>query len=467
MGKSSRRLRAGGSGRGGSSNQDSAAAGASASSSWSGSSSAGSNNSNYYDPDDIDNAAVPPRSKKASDLGSTLIHVGLLWLIVGVFSRLLSSAGIGGGGAGGGSGGTRNDTVVAVIDEGVSGNVTLPGGSNDNPPAALGTTSTASYSLPFPPDPAAGPMGSYPDPLGITDEDRSSFHPVVKFPEVWVDVDYDDVVVEVKGGAGARAGREGGVFETGEVKSGKKEKKKKTGWPWRQNGPKRRRVPNFAVIDLEDMSGSSQLIPRDEAAEYSRRRKREGFRGEWTVGRYDEDRRLLYSSDMFEDVNRDVDGYDGARTVHVGIDLGGPVGTKVYAFADGIVYSAGYNSDLGDYGYVVVIEHDLPPSTSPGDDSKGRATRKVWALYGHLNASSARNKKPGLRIRRGQVLGRMGDVTENGGWVAPHVHFQVSIRPPSLEGARLHDMPGAVSRKDRHRALIDYPDPRIILGPIY
>jgi hypothetical protein len=44
----------------------------------------------------------------------------------------------------------------------------------------------------------------------------------------------------------------------------------------------------------------------------------------------------------------------------------------------------------------------------------------------------------------------------------PHVHFQLSIHPPES-----HDMPGVVSMEDRPRALIHYPDPRQVLGPLY
>jgi hypothetical protein len=45
---------------------------------------------------------------------------------------------------------------------------------------------------------------------------------------------------------------------------------------------------------------------------------------------------------------------------------------------------------------------------------------------------------------------------------APHVHFQLSIEPPET-----HDMPGAVALADRNKALVQYPDPRWVLGEIY
>lgn len=42
------------------------------------------------------------------------------------------------------------------------------------------------------------------------------------------------------------------------------------------------------------------------------------------------------------------------------------------------------------------------------------------------------------------------------------MHFQLTIHPPVT-----HDLPGAVTMKDRERALVDFPDPRFILGEIY
>eukprot|EP00966_Prymnesium_polylepis_P148582 3432355-Prymnesium_polylepis.1 len=55
----------------------------------------------------------------------------------------------------------------------------------------------------------------------------------------------------------------------------------------------------------------------------------------------------------------------------------------------------------------------------------------------------------------------MGGVHENGGWPS-HVHFQLSVVRPET-----HDMPGVVSASQHHAALKRYPDPRMVLGPLY
>jgi len=65
------------------------------------------------------------------------------------------------------------------------------------------------------------------------------------------------------------------------------------------------------------------------------------------VGRYDEKRRGMYTTALFA----------GARDVHVGVDLAGPVGEPVHAFFDGAVHRFGYNPADGDYGYTLVTAH--------------------------------------------------------------------------------------------------------------
>jgi Peptidase family M23 len=202
------------------------------------------------------------------------------------------------------------------------------------------------------------------------------------------------------------------------------------------------------------------------------------------------------------------------RTIHVGMDLtNGYVGTPIYAFIDGIVHSIGYNPDRGDYGNVMVIQHiwyrhhhythssndsknskhkDINSTTtntttttttttttastpSPSEysttaDANNTTTTtttekvSVYALYGHLNDASSVQFKVNDTIRRGQLIGQIGNVYENGGWTTPHLHFQLSTIPPPN---RVHDMPGTICRTDRPTLLYQYIDPRYVLGELY
>lgn len=160
----------------------------------------------------------------------------------------------------------------------------------------------------------------------------------------------------------------------------------------------------------------------------------------YQIGRYDE-LRGVYTTPLFT---------SGAapRCLHVGVDLGAPVGAAVHAYDDGEVILAGYNGAEGDYGHTLVCAHALDGAP-------------LYVLLGHLSAHSRLHSPVGRRFRRGEVLGWLGDLDENGGW-PPHVHVQLSLERPSVP-----DLPGAVALADRAAALRQYPDPRRILGPIY
>jgi len=157
----------------------------------------------------------------------------------------------------------------------------------------------------------------------------------------------------------------------------------------------------------------------------------------WSIGRYDEVRGI-YTQARFA----------GGRCVHMGVDLGGPAGVAVHAFADGVVRFAEVIAGDGDYGPTLVTEHRLEGAP-------------LWVLHGHLSPASLRHSPPGRRLAAGDVIGWLGTEADNGGW-PPHVHVQVSRQPP--DGA---DWPGVVTLAERDAARRRYPDPRCILGPIY
>ena len=158
----------------------------------------------------------------------------------------------------------------------------------------------------------------------------------------------------------------------------------------------------------------------------------------YTVGKYNEKRPNMYTADIFE----------ADRCIHMGIDLGGPVDTPLKAFFDGTYYKMGINPDKGDYGGVMVTRHLLGETY-------------LYALWGHLSHASIEGKNEGDAFKQGDTVAFIGNKNENGGW-PPHLHLQLSIHAPQT-----HDMPGVVSPSELQAALIDYPDPRLVLGPLY
>jgi murein DD-endopeptidase MepM/ murein hydrolase activator NlpD len=90
----------------------------------------------------------------------------------------------------------------------------------------------------------------------------------------------------------------------------------------------------------------------------------------------------------------------GYRRFHCGIDIGAGHGAPVYAAAEGEIFEAGFYRG---YGRCIIILHGGGIST----------------LYGHLSATLVR---PGQRVKRGQLIGRVGST---GLATGPHLHFEV------------------------------------------
>ncbi|KAL7473362.1 hypothetical protein ACHAXS_013811 [Conticribra weissflogii] len=311
------------------------------------------------------------------------------------------------------------------------------------------------------------PFGAYPNILNITPEMREEFHPVVIFPLRNMNAN----TCKGKNDESAKIARKFWRTQTDNTIRNGESCSASSGDPKMLNAKYdyiikdhtgKNPDTNESSIMLEGGEKVPQLLPtRQKALEYAKTQKlSKGF----DVGRFDEDRRGMYTSSLFlngSETDHD-ENTEKWRTVHVGLDIGGPVGTKVYAFSDGVIHSAGYNPDVGDYGHVIVVEHHLSSSgkTSDGDI---KPSSKIYALYGHLDAKSTLGKYPGQKVRKGQVLGRMGNTADNGGWTGTHVHFQLAVHPPEKE----HDMPGAVTMADRKTALLEYIDPRYVVGEVY
>ena len=105
------------------------------------------------------------------------------------------------------------------------------------------------------------------------------------------------------------------------------------------------------------------------------------------------------------------DPFRGTSAMHSGVDIPGPVGTPIYAAADGVVGRSGW---VGGYGNYIEINH-----------GKGIETR-----YGHMSKLLVAANS---RVTRGQLIGRMGSTGRSTG---SHLHYEVRI-----DGRAVNPMP--------------------------
>lgn len=97
-----------------------------------------------------------------------------------------------------------------------------------------------------------------------------------------------------------------------------------------------------------------------------------------------------------------VTGKQGA--FHAGIDIGVPVGTPLYAIADGVVE--------------IAVGNRTHSKTSYGNYVKIRHEDGNYTLYGHMNDVYV---KVGQQVKQGQFIGTSGNSGKSTG---PHLHFE-------------------------------------------
>lgn len=98
--------------------------------------------------------------------------------------------------------------------------------------------------------------------------------------------------------------------------------------------------------------------------------------------------------------------YYSTGKYHGALDYGVPIGTNVYAAAEGVVLAAGNSG--GGYGQYVCIQH-----------SGG-----IRTFYAHGNATFY--VKPGDVVQKGQLIMLSGNTGNSSG---PHLHFEVRVSP--------------------------------------
>lgn len=161
------------------------------------------------------------------------------------------------------------------------------------------------------------------------------------------------------------------------------------------------------------------------------------------IGRYNE-ARLSYTGPLFKDSENPL---AEGRTVHLGMDVFLHPGSPVFAPLPGKVHSFKDNKNPLDYGPTLILEHNPEPGIA------------FYTLYGHLSRESIEKLEPGKKIKKGQPVGAVGNITENGGW-PPHVHFQVITDLLGYKG----DFPGVARFSQKNVWLSLCPDPNLILN---
>ncbi len=134
------------------------------------------------------------------------------------------------------------------------------------------------------------------------------------------------------------------------------------------------------------------------------------------------------------------------RNIHLGLDLWCPANTPVLACFEGKVHSFKNNTNFGDYGPTIILEHCLD-------------NQVFYTLYGHLSEASIANIKIGDIIAQGETIASLGEASVNGDY-APHLHFQIIIDMQNKSG----DYPGVCSLNDLEFYKTNTINPNEILG---
>lgn len=171
------------------------------------------------------------------------------------------------------------------------------------------------------------------------------------------------------------------------------------------------------------------------------------------IGGYNEHRTLYARSKHFDNQAGALSGQGGEaglaetepRRLHLGVDIWGLAGTKVFSPLDGILHSYAFNNNDSDYGATLIMTYNL--------DGVG-----FHILYGHLSLNSLKNLYEGQPVSKGEVIAEFGMRFENGNW-PPHLHFQLIRDMQGWKG----DYPGVCKFSERATWLDNCPDADLVL----
>lgn len=186
--------------------------------------------------------------------------------------------------------------------------------------------------------------------------------------------------------------------------------------------------------ELKDVDTSSSQVFQEYINSYLKMHKKKVAYGGYL------ERRNLYTRSTY--FTSDI---ENTRNIHLGMDIWCPANTAVLIPLNGKIHSFQNNTNHGDYGPTIILEHRLKDQI-------------FYTLYGHLNLASLDGIKINSELQAGDILGYLGNAEVNGDY-APHLHFQI-IR--DLEGNR-GDYPGVCALKDVEFYQNNCPDPNLLL----
>lgn len=157
-------------------------------------------------------------------------------------------------------------------------------------------------------------------------------------------------------------------------------------------------------------------------------------------GGYNETRTIYRRSTHFNQLST-----ENERNIHLGIDLWVDDGSSIFAPLEGTVHSFKNNTNYGDYGPTIILEHTYNEHV-------------FYTLYGHLSLESIYHLKVGQVFRAGAIIATLGDASVNGDY-PPHLHFQIIRDIQGFEG----DYPGVCSKNELDFYLENCPNPNLLL----
>lgn len=127
---------------------------------------------------------------------------------------------------------------------------------------------------------------------------------------------------------------------------------------------------------------------------------------------------------------------DGGARAHTGVDLDAPVGTPIFAVADGVITLARYSDPMLGSDVLLMFRPTASMLTYLASVGSAASDGVLFANYAHLSAVFV---ETGQRVARGTMIGRTG-TSGNADQKYPHLHFEIrKTRFPGIGAAGLRN----------------------------